>query len=107
VRAAHDVTLKDGTVRHVPEQRRPIAGVSNAEINRELQALKRIFSVAIKSGRLATKPRIPQLRESAPRSGFFDRRQIDAVCAHLPEPIQPVVEFAVITGGGCTRRSCR
>src|SRR5262245_47334734 len=51
VRAAHDVKRKDGTIRHVPEQRRA-ARVSNAEINRELQILKRCFSLALKHGKI-------------------------------------------------------
>src|SRR5262249_29996576 len=37
--------------------------VSNAEINRELQILKRSFSLAIKSGRIAMRPDIPMLAE--------------------------------------------
>jgi hypothetical protein len=36
VRKAFTFTARDGTPRHVPEQRRSITGVSNAEINREL-----------------------------------------------------------------------
>lgn len=38
------------------------------------------------------------LREPPPRSGFFDRQQIEAVLARLPKPLRPVVEFAYITG---------
>jgi hypothetical protein len=84
VRSAYDVVRKDGTIRHVPEHRRE-ARVSNAEINRELQVLlKRCFSLALKHGKIFTKPDIPMLRESAPRSGFFDRAQAQAVCRHLP-----------------------
>jgi hypothetical protein len=45
VRRAHDVKRKDGTIRRVPEQRRTIAAVSNAEINRELTILKRMFTL--------------------------------------------------------------
>jgi hypothetical protein len=42
--------------------------VSNAEINRELQTLKRAFNLALEGGRLAMKPRIKMLRESAARA---------------------------------------
>jgi len=98
VRKAHEVWRKDGTVRQVPEQRRTIARVSNAEINRELQVLKRCFSLAMKHNKVFTKPDIPMLKESAARSGFFDRAQVDAVCAHLPLPVRPLVEFCFITG---------
>ncbi len=98
VRKAHDVVRKNGTIRHVPEQTRPIAGVSNAEINRELQVLKRCFSLALKHGKIFARPDIPMLRESAPRAGFFDRGQVQEVCAHLPAPLRPLVEFCFITG---------
>ena len=44
--------------------------VSNAEINRELQVLKRCFSLALKHGKIFTKPAIPKLKEAAARSGL-------------------------------------
>jgi integrase len=83
----------DGEV--VPAVTKPTA---NATINRELQMLKRIFSLAIQGGRLASKPHIPMLKESAARSGFFDRAQVEAVVQHLPDAIRPVIRFAFITG---------
>ena len=94
-RKAHTVVLDDGTVEQLPAVTKP---VSNAEINRELQTLKRCFSLAIDAGLLAMKPKITMLRESAARSGFFEREQYDSVLAHLPAEIQPVITFAYITG---------
>ena len=79
----------------VPAETKP---VSNGEINRELQILKRIFSLAIDSGRLASKPKITMLAEAPPRAGFFEREQYESVLAHLPEEIRPVITFAYITG---------
>jgi hypothetical protein len=58
LRKAFTFTARDGTPRHVPEQRRTITGVSNAEINRELTALKRMFNLAIQAGKLIQKPHI-------------------------------------------------
>jgi integrase len=84
-------------VRRIPEHRRP-ARVSNAEINREVQVLKRCFSLALKHGKIFTRPDIPLLRELTPRSGFFDRKQVQTVCAHLPTDVRPLVEFCFITG---------
>jgi len=72
--------------------------VSNAEINRELQLLKRSFSLAIKGGRIAMRPDIPMLAEDNVRQGFFEREQFESVQAHLPDDIQPVIEFAYLTG---------
>jgi integrase len=71
---------------------------ANATINRELQMLRRVFSLAIQSGRLASRPHVSLLRESPARSGFFERSQVEAVVAHLPEPLRPVIMFAFITG---------
>ncbi|MGD9906403.1 MAG: tyrosine-type recombinase/integrase [Vicinamibacterales bacterium] len=97
VRDAYDRRLPDGTTRRVPELRRP-GRVSNAEINRELQHLKRIFSLANKAEKVLRCPHIPLLREAPPRAGFFEVEQFEAVCRHLPDPIRDVVTFAYITG---------
>jgi integrase len=75
-----------------------IGDVSNGQINRELALLKRTFSLAVKSGKLAARPHIPMLAENNARSGFFEPDQLAAVLAHLPTDIQPVIEFAAMTG---------
>jgi len=97
-RKAYSFTARDGTARHVPEQRRTIVGVSNGEINRELTALKRMFNLAIQAGKLLQKPHIPLLKEDNVRVGFFERDQFLAVLARLPDPVQPAATFAYITG---------
>jgi integrase len=75
-----------------------IGDVSNAEINRELQLLKRIFNFAIEGERLATRPKIAMLRESNARAGFFEADQYASVLGHLPSELQPIVWFAYLTG---------
>jgi integrase len=72
--------------------------VSNAEINRELAVLKRIFVLAIQGRKVLHKPHIPMLRENNTRTGFFEFEQFQAVRAHLPEDVQPIITFAYITG---------
>jgi integrase len=74
------------------------AGASNAEINRELSALKRAFSLAIEAGTLITKPHIPMLEEDNVRTGFFEREQFEALRRYLPDHVKPVANFAYITG---------
>jgi integrase len=74
------------------------AGASNAEINRELAALKRAYSLALIGGKLLHKPYIPMVEENNVRQGFFERDQFEAVRRHLPESIQPVITFAYLTG---------
>lgn len=78
-----------------PEERR---AVSPAEINRELTALKRMFSLAIQAGKLTHKPHFPMLREDNVRKGFLEHEQYLSVLSHLPEPMRPVVTFAYVTG---------
>jgi site-specific recombinase XerD len=75
-----------------------VRDVSNGELNRELQHLKRIFSLAVQSGRIATAPYIGMLRESNTRTGFFEPDQLKNVIAHLPVEIRPVIQFASVTG---------
>jgi integrase len=98
VRKAYDVRRKDGTSTHVAEQRRAITGVSNAELNRELTILKRIVSLALQAGKLLHEPHIPLLRENNTHTGVFEPEQFTSVQAHLPAALQPIVEFAYITG---------
>jgi integrase len=82
----------------VPEQRRTVPGISNAEINRELTILKRMFSLAMQAGKLLHKPHIPLLRENNTRTGFFEPDQFASVLSQLPAALRPVIEFAYITG---------
>jgi integrase len=97
-RRAYVVKRKDGTAITIPASTREITGISNAEINRELATLKRIYGLAIESGAIVHRPHIPLLRESAPRAGFFEREALHSVLAHLPAALRPVIEFAYITG---------
>lgn len=81
-----------------PKKGQRVKDVTNAEINRSLQTLKRIFSLAIEQNFLAMRPTIKLLPESLPRSGFFEREQIDSVLKHLPAEIRPVIRFGYLTG---------
>ena len=94
VRKAQTVKVGNDLI-HLPELTRP---VSNAEINRELTTLKRMFSLAVQGGKLLFQPYIPLLREQNVRTGFFEAHQYSAVLAHLPAPLRPVIGFAYITG---------
>lgn len=95
VRKARRWQSPNGRWQQEPEVRRP---VSNAEINRELTTLKRMFSLAIQAAKLHYKPHIPLLAENNTRTGFFELDQFRSVLAHLPEEIQPIVTFAYVTG---------
>lgn len=69
-----------------------------ATINRELSALRRMFTLAIKAGKLLMRPHIPMLAEDNVRTGFFEREMFDAVKSALPEDLRPIATFAYLTG---------
>jgi len=71
---------------------------SNAEINRELAIVKRIYSLAIKAGKLFNRPHIEMLQERNTRQGFFERKAFESVRRHLPEDLRPLVTVAYLTG---------
>ena len=71
---------------------------ANASINRELAALKRMFSLALQAGKLLHRPYIPMLRENNVRTGFFERQQFEDLRRHLPEHLHGVMTFAYLTG---------
>ena len=80
-------------VRH--RQEHPAA---NATINRELAALKRMFRLGEKVGRVVRRPYIAMLQERNARTGFFERSEFDAVLAHLPADLRVVFEADYILG---------
>jgi integrase len=73
-------------------------GQGNGKINRELAALKRMYSLAAEDDKLLHRPHIPKLEERNIRSGFFEREQFDAVRATLPADLKHVATFAYLTG---------
>ncbi len=75
-------------------------GMSNATINRELAALKRMFRLAIKCTppKVALVPYIPMLKENNIRTGFFEDSMFEALLKELPEYIRPIATFGYITG---------
>jgi integrase len=69
-----------------------------ATINRELSALKRAFSLAVRAGKASTAPYITKLQENNVRKGFFERDQFEAVLGELPDYLRAAMEVAYITG---------
>jgi len=96
IRKAVTRTEPDGTV--VELSPAITKQVSNAEINRELTVLKRMFTLAMQASKILYRPHIPMLQEDNVRVGFFEREQYEAVLAHLSEALRPIVTFAYVTG---------
>src|SRR5712691_10215839 len=71
---------------------------ANATINRELAALKRMFRLGERAGKVVRRPSIDMLQENNARTGFFERDEFDAVLAHLPADLKAVFEVAYVTG---------
>ncbi len=69
-----------------------------ATVQKELAALKRMFTLAVRAGQVNQRPYIPSLTLRNVRTGFFEKSEIRIVLSHLPEEIQPVIEFAHLTG---------
>jgi integrase len=73
---------------------------ANATINRELSALKRMFTLAMRSTppRISNVPFIPTLAENNVRTGFFEHKDFLALRKALPDYLKNLVTFAYYTG---------
>lgn len=67
-------------------------------INRELEAIRHTFKLAIQGRKLFQMPHVPLLREDNVREGFFTRDEVDRLIQYLEEPLASVVLFAFLTG---------
>lgn len=71
---------------------------TNGEINRELAFLRRGFNLGLQSELVIRKPAIRMLKEAAPRAGFFEQTEYEALLAKLPDYLRPPITFAYWTG---------
>lgn len=69
-----------------------------ASVNRELQALRRMMRLSEAAGRIARVPTFPHLKEPPARRGFFERDQYEAVLAHCPAYLRPIISTFYLTG---------
>jgi integrase len=74
------------------------AKAANASINRELAALKRMFSLAVEDGRLSHSPYIPTLEEDNARQGFVDHSAFVSLRASLAEYLRDPIAFLYLSG---------
>jgi integrase len=74
--------------------------MSNASINRELAALKRMFHLGAQCTppKVNLIPYIPMLKESNVRKGFFESGEYLALKEILPEDLKPIITFAYHSG---------
>jgi len=77
---------------------RQVEGASNASINRELAALKRMFSLAIQAQKLSSRPYIPTLEENNARQGFLGHGEFLTLRENLPDHLHGPVTFLYHSG---------
>lgn len=73
-------------------------GAKPGTVNRELEAIRHAFVLAIEGERLYRRPHIPHLEENNARQGFFERPEFNAIRRHLPEAIGDAALCGYITG---------
>ena len=69
-----------------------------ATVRRELSALRRMFTLAKRHGRVTYSPSFPPIEEHNARTGFFEADQLEAVLAFLPDYLHNPTVFAYLTG---------
>jgi integrase len=73
-------------------------GAALATTNRELSALRHAFRLAVKKGKLATRPEFTIPEEKNARQGFLEAEDADALWAELREPLRSLARFLYFTG---------
>jgi integrase len=78
--------------------RRRDQGASVATANRETAMLRRMFSIAIETGRLSRRPVFKMLDGEKIRQGFVEHGDFIRLVAALPEHLRPLIEFLYFGG---------
>jgi integrase len=78
--------------------RRREQGASVATINRECATLRRMFSIAVETGKLSRRPKFNMLDGEKVRQGFVEHGDFCRLLAELPEYLQQPVEFLYYGG---------
>jgi integrase len=75
-------------------------GAKPGTVQKELAALKRMFTLAIEARKLtlAQRPAFPKLEVNNVRTGFVAEAELRALVAALDERVGPLVEFMYVTG---------
>ncbi len=80
--------------------KRQSEGATNGTINRDLAALRRMFSLATKATppSVSRAPYIPTLQENNARQGFFEYEDFERVRSALPKDLRPLITFLYHSG---------
>ncbi|HYK87525.1 MAG TPA: tyrosine-type recombinase/integrase [Acidobacteriota bacterium] len=88
--------VNDEAIERYVNQRLDQDGVAQASVKYELALLKRMFTLCRKF--LPVRPSFPVLHLNNVRKGFFEEPEFRTFLANLDEDLQPVMEFAYLTG---------
>ena len=72
--------------------------IQPATVNRELAALRKAFSLAVRHKRISAAPAITMLVENNVRQGFLELPDVEMLIGHLPLYLQDYTSFAFWTG---------
>src|SRR5262249_62478 len=73
-------------------------GKANATINRDLALPRRALRLGQDRPLLPSTPKVRVLTENNTRQGFFERPDLEAVVAALPDDLRDFTRFAYLTG---------
>jgi len=74
-------------------------GLENSSVNRELAALRRMFSLAVEHEVISRAPKIKLLREDNVRRNFLQPADFEAIHVHLPEYLKDPLRWLYNCGG--------
>lgn len=78
-------------------QKRKLANVSDATVNRELAVMSHLFNVALEQGWIKTKPKIPFVKENGGRITYLTAEQCGRVIMAAKNDVSPhIYPFCVI-----------
>jgi len=80
------------------QRNRQAAGLANGSINRSVSALRRMFTLALRDGKLRNTPYFPMLPEAVARKGTLPQEKYAELLAALPDYIRPIVTIGFRTG---------
>lgn len=73
-------------------------GAKPATVQKELAALKRMFTLAKRAALLSTVPYVPSIEVNNTRTNFVDRGELEAIVAELPDDLSSLIRFLYLTG---------